>query len=504
MSFFRKKNANKLSGTGLITKDKEIVRPTPNLRVHSDLEDLLWFADGPKKNYIPTPGQVTRIDLGNHYITIEFSSTQEPSLISTKAAVSINPAYAEKLPYYPSYEEMSPSQRGMYWKFLEDPYNPSFDIGYVFVLYYGLERHLLLGEFEKAINIIIKLRDIHSNGSFQSYSADAIILTCLKYKRADLLYKFMQSLNNDYEYNMSDNLYLFSKYSLELPLNADDIIRLAKSFEYTKINYIKDYPKLFKETLNTNMVNAFGKTEVLCNQFIKNSDYRKLPKGTVPIFANISIIDKQIEVPLIVHAFQFKRAMNDLLNQTHEDVKKQLAEMRKSGAAPRKADRKEKVTIIETFDKVKEAELLEKYNSCIPGTVQEHYVSIELQDFYYRYRNLDDKYLQKCIEFCNDDVTKLQSINMDYVSSEKAKITEHAKWLGSSKTEVNEKLSKVGLFDFTIPAFKRLAIIYEKQKDYKKAIAVCDAAIGYYSIVKNQEEEKNFIERREKLQKKVQ
>lgn len=503
MSLFRKKKSNELQSTGIITKNKDVVRSTPTLRVHGDLEGLLWIAEGPKKNYTEERSEASVIDLGDYKISISFSGTQEPSLISTKLPVAVNPVSAEKLPYYPSYLEMSPKQRGMYWKFLENPYNPSFEIGYVFVLYYGLERCLLLGDYERAMSVIIKLRDVHSNGSFQAYSADAIILTCLKNKRADLLYTFLRSLDKQYEYNMSHNLYLFSKYSLELPLNADDIIRMTKSFEFTKISYIKNYPDLFKKTLTSNMIATFGKPEVLCSQFINKADYRKLPKENVRIFANVSIIDKQIEVPLIIHAFHFKKAMYELLNQTHEDVKKCLAEMRKSGESPQKAtSTNSQKKVVETFDSKREAELLKKYNSCNPGTLHEHFASIELQDFYYKYRNLDDKYLQKCINYCNDDVTKLQSINEDYVATERARIIEHAKWLGTSKTEIEGKLAKIGLFNCTIPAFKRLAIIYEKQKNYDKAIAVCDSAIRYYSIVKNHEGEEAFKSRKEKIQNK--
>ncbi len=499
MGFLKNLKKQINTSTDIVSQSQKPIQQKPVFRVHSDLNGLIWIADGPRKNYTQEKSTITSIAIGDYIVKVSFSGVQEPSLISTKAAVEPNPSSAEKLPYYPSYLELSPAQRGMYWKYLENPYNPAFEIGYVFILYYGLERHLLLGDYERAINIIIKMRDVHKNASFQSYSANAIILTCLKNKRADLLYSFLSSLDKEYEYHFSDNLYLFSMYSLDLPMDADDIIRMAKSFEYTKTTYIKTYPDLFRETLKENMVSKFGKAEIKCSQFIKKSEFRKLPKEMVPIFANISIIDKQIEVPLMIHAFHLKRAIYDLLNKTHEDVKKRLAEMRKHGDVPQKASKEKKKAVIEAFDFQREKELLDKYQSCESGTMDEHYVSIELQDFYYKYRNIDEKYLKECIRYCNDDIRKLQSINEDYINTEKAAIINLAKMTRSPKDEVEKQLADIKLFSWNIPAFKRLAIIYEKQKEYSKAASVCDVAIRYYSIVKNLDAESEFIDRKKKI-----
>ena len=120
-------------------------------------------------------------------------------------------------------------------------------------LYYGLERYLLTDSYEEVIDVILKLRDVHQNKSFQSYSANAVILTCMYRQRADIAQKFMMSLDKDYEFNFSPNLFLICKYSLGLPLYGVEIMRFAKAFGFTKNNYIKKYPKLFIDTLNKNI-----------------------------------------------------------------------------------------------------------------------------------------------------------------------------------------------------------------------------------------------------------
>ena len=60
-------------------------------------------------------------------------------------------------------------------------------------------------------------------------------------------------------------------------------------------------------------------------------------------------------------------------------------------------------------------------------------------------------------------------------------------------------ISKITPFNGSIPAFKRLAIIYEKTKDFKSAIDICDQAISYYTSVNMPTMAFEFSERRMKL-----
>ena len=71
-----------------------------------------------------------------------------------------------------------------------------------------------------------------------------------------------------------------------------------------------------------------------------------------------------------------------------------------------------------------------------------------------------------------------------------------------SKEEKNDELNKVIAFTGTIPAFKRLAIIYEKSKDYNKAIDICDQAIKYYNSIDMLSQVDEFQNRKDKLFKK--
>ncbi|MGM0419762.1 MAG: hypothetical protein ACQEQG_02085 [Bacillota bacterium] len=81
-----------------------------------------------------------------------------------------------------------------------------------------------------------------------------------------------------------------------------------------------------------------------------------------------------------------------------------------------------------------------------------HYTYDNMIKLYYKLRELDD-YLEKCIEICKYDIVLYENVLQN-----------------------NEEFQKEDNF---ILAFKRLAIIYEKQGEFKKALEVSHKALSY-------------------------
>ncbi|HKL97642.1 MAG TPA: hypothetical protein VJ857_03135, partial [Methanocorpusculum sp.] len=121
-------------------------------------------------------------------------------------------------------------------------------------------------------------------------------------------------------------------------------------------------------------------------------------------------------------------------------------------------------------------------------------------DFYYKYRDLDEKYVDKCIEVCIEDINTLVNLQKDYRIQEIYKINQLSDF--HSKEQIEADILKVR-FEGRIPAFNRLAIIYEKNKRYNDAIIICEHAIGYYTKYDMPDLVSDFEERKEKLLKKV-
>lgn len=458
-----------------------------DFKIHEELKGLLWFADGPYQNYRNEKANENVFCVGDIKISFVSPGSEEPSLIYTKAPININENgfKIERPPYYPTYKSLTPEQRGIYIKFLENPFVGNVDIGYVFLLYYGLERHLLNGNYERAYKLILKLRDIYSNGSFQSYSANALVLTSLLHNKGEIAQDFIMSLDKEFEFNFSDNLFLICYYSFNLPLKANDIMRMAKTFEFTNTNYIKKYPDIFLETLKENFKNTFAKESILISDILSKNDISKLEKQEIRIFANTSLAEQSVPVPMLAKCFKLKKVFFDLLQDTHESTKEKIADLRKKGTLivndtqNKKSPKKEII-----FDSKKESELLNQLSEAESDFVKRHFAFLMLEDFYYKYRELDRKYLEKCKEYCIKDISSLTEMEEEFILQE----IEMAKYTGESV----EKIRKTG-FIGRIPSFSRLIIIYEKEKDYENAIKICDKAISF------KHEADTYRERKEKI-----
>ena len=139
------------------TKKDELV-----LSIQSQIPnlDLLYLSDLPK-DQIPHigVGMVINIFFDNGVPKIKEEEKLDPSTIFRSLPIDKPSSFnsVEGLPYWPSYAAMYPEQRFVYLTWLHDVTQP-IDMGYVFVYYYGLERQLLFGNFEKAFTEIMKLR----------------------------------------------------------------------------------------------------------------------------------------------------------------------------------------------------------------------------------------------------------------------------------------------------------------------------------------------------------
>jgi TerB N-terminal domain/TerB-C domain len=105
----------------------------------------------------------------------------DASFIDPSLPVASNSASAGPLGYWPSYAQISPDCRRRYLEWLsQGKHDPTADLGYVFIYFYGLERRLIVEnpETDEALLLIAeieRLRAIYTgNGSFNAYSARLI------------------------------------------------------------------------------------------------------------------------------------------------------------------------------------------------------------------------------------------------------------------------------------------------------------------------------------------
>lgn len=302
---------------------------------------LLWFLDGPNKNYNPESiaENETDINIRGHKIKISFSMSfgQEPSLLRCNLPVS-KPKLGEdieKLGYYPSYQNLSPEQRWIYLTWLRDV-TANIDIGYVFIFYYGLERQLFFGQSDDAFNMIIKLRAVHHNSSFQHYSSNAIIMAALYFKRTDWLALYLEQEQPFSSGAFVTDFSLLAKKSMQLNLRPQEVIALSSAVGFTNKRYIKSNPELFYNVLENKLTAKYGSPNLPLSEF----NLLNCPMTEQVIMANISIDHKQryMQIPALTKNKELISLVYTLLNDTHETVKGLLKELRKINKAPKQIE----------------------------------------------------------------------------------------------------------------------------------------------------------------------
>jgi hypothetical protein len=234
------------------------------------------------------------------------------------------------LPYFPSYSGMTPEQRALYLRWLCETSQP-IDIGYVFVYYYGLERHLVYGEFDAAVDEIIDLRKHHNHSSFQSYSSSALVHACLVRKRPDRL----ESLYFSSEFSYFDNSNLLILHYSQMNISPDIMLRLAKILPGVNRRYLQAEPDLYLKVLVETLRHSFGKAEYpFANRFNLES-VKGIP---YPIFANISF-PSEIRAPALPNILRhapFQQELGNFFREVHESVKTQLRASRQASVGKRK------------------------------------------------------------------------------------------------------------------------------------------------------------------------
>jgi hypothetical protein len=304
--------------------------PTKAYSIAPDIAELLWFADGPKQNYFPKEDSAySSFRYFDVIVTLPYR--EEPSALYMNLPISKVVRTTDRPPYYPSYKKLSPDQRRHYFEFLMDPYSGKSDIGYVFIFYYGLERHLLQGKYEEAFEIILKLRDVYDYPSFQWYSANSIILSCILHQKTDYAIRFIESIDNVHELKMPASLYFLCKAGLNIPVSAFEIMTYAKEIGFNNNRYIKMHPDLFLEYMMKNIKQRHG-TEVLFFRNLFESTphlHQRITYRKYSLFANTSLAGEEIEVPDILSVGSVSDELFSLLKATHENVKSELAARRK-------------------------------------------------------------------------------------------------------------------------------------------------------------------------------
>lgn len=240
---------------------------------------------------------------GNVVINDQSKQIPDPSTIYVHLPISED-FNVPALPYWPHYIELTSGQRFQYLTWLRNVEQP-IDMGYVFLYYYGLERQLLIGNFDKAFDEIIKLRNFHDNKSFQKYSENALVHSAIMRDRTDRLI----DLHERTEISGYSNAMFLLAYNAGLDLGEEQLILIFYKAFTTSRKAIKENKPLFIECLTNKLVERYGRAAFS----FKDYDISRVKSITTLRFANYSF-PTEIQQVEITDFYQCKSLMQDLEN----------------------------------------------------------------------------------------------------------------------------------------------------------------------------------------------
>jgi hypothetical protein len=280
-------------------------------------KSLLWITDEDTSKIAPVHQIRIEIKMGEQGVeanTIDesYNFYSEPSLIWTRLPVEKNDELETQKMYYPTYSGLSSRHRYQYLNWLRDITQET-NLSYVFLYYYGLERQLLIGNYDLAVEEILRLLKYHDKGTFKNYVVNALVLGSGYRKRPDIIKKAPFILDEP------SDISLYLQCLAKDKLSAEEIIKLSNRVGFTNKRYIKEYPDLFKKELQK-IIDAYQEKN---GDFLQGIDIEKLPKESWASMANTSIPDavSTTKFPSILDGTSLKDTLKDLLQEAHLKVK---------------------------------------------------------------------------------------------------------------------------------------------------------------------------------------
>lgn len=221
-----------------------------------------WWSGATEKDIqFYGPGTVATVDgqiLDSPLIYLVSGKLQQPydaSLIETDLPVARSGRGAYELPYWPNYRQCSPEQRRNYLNWLTSGRrDPSVELGYVFIYFYGLERRIVLDKQDSVviINELLNLLPIYKySRSFRSYCSSLIwMATLCALESRKLSSKLLEQVLKATEYwneaNLTALLSIFHSRNITLPPEVALIVTEHDARSPRSV-VLKRHPEKFRE-----------------------------------------------------------------------------------------------------------------------------------------------------------------------------------------------------------------------------------------------------------------
>jgi|GEM_PF-3038080 len=444
---FSKNNpaASKPENKGSLAKRKDSYSTVKSLLIPEPTRSLLWITDEDASKIEHAGSFTLAISITDEGVRVDEKQNgfyAEPSLIWTQLPIKPNDALIQEAMYWPAYSSFTPEARYQYLRWLGDITQPT-NLSYVFLYFYGLERHLLVGDYDAAVDEITRLLEAHPKKSFINYASQSLIVASLGRDRLDIIERVPSLLEEEIDEALA--LRIIKGTSM----TPDDVISISSRVGFNNKRYIKLYPDIFSEELQKHIDEFEQQFGNLLSTF-KLEDFKR---EETTVFANLSIPEsiRQIKVPAILDDKRFSTGIYNLLQAAHDSVKARIANgdvRRRSQAAPKQQKRLIDTTPVTEKEVVA---LIDNLRVNHGNVLDLHFAILEYITDHYRKREEGDNY-HKAIVGCRAQI-KIQA---------------------DAAEQFLKEYPKQSLPAHT--GYNQLVIILEKEKKFREALGLAKEA----------------------------
>jgi len=281
---------------------------------------LLWITDEKLSKVIdPLSYRIEFRTIPKESEDNKYNFYAEPSLIWIRFPIKPSGQKMQEPFYWPTYAKLNPEQKWEYLSWLKDVTQKT-NLSYVFLYYYGLERHLLLGDYDGAVNETFKLIKYHKKGSFVDYAISALIAASAHKKRLDIVEKYPEIL---YEIT-NESLYL--RMLAGEDLTSEDILRFFNQKKVDRNHHVIEMVKSNQVLFRNELEKSFNSFVRINNGLLKKFKTSDLEKSFSFSFANPSFPQeiRSFNVPQLLCNETLQSSIRKIISDTYKKCKQQI------------------------------------------------------------------------------------------------------------------------------------------------------------------------------------
>ena len=405
-----------------------------SIKIHQDLRGLIDCVEG---------------------TTCEGDEREDNDSIFLGYSVVVNDNFIKsKVEYDVLYWMLSSKQKYAFLRCIENPYNQKIDSSLLDMIV-SLVCNRVQSNFESVFSILRKINKEFEN----SYDNEFIRVIGYALSENNNKKKCIEYFDTISKYN-DETLTLQLLYNYDIPLkNQKWLLQLARKYAHT--SYVTKYPDIYLEQLN---------------DYISSVSDCFTIKNIVSDIKNQAKLQEELKDFFKIINFKVKTFIKNADNEKSLQIQKQKIDKEKIEKNAEKLKKKELekkrcLSIAKTDEKNHLLRLKEATN-----TIKKINALMNICNFYYWCKDLDEKYAANFIYYCNAlfDFLDYDAIKEMYDHNQKMRERMRIRYPGH-KTNLD--------YDFDVFQFKELVDYYIHNNDLNNAKKVSEKALKYYENV---------------------